>query len=213
MKFFAFFLLCFFTESVLAQSEKKIAKDSVGMIQISGVVVSEDVLAQLPYARVFDITTRRGVITDYYGYFSLVAYPGDTLLFSYMGYKTSSFIVPDTLKDRRYSLIHMLQEDSVYLPEVIIYPWPSRENFARAFVEMEPYSDAFRRAQRQVSGDNLAFAAARLENDASLAFGSTQNQQFTKLYTNGQLPVNNLINPYSWAKFISEWKQGNLKIK
>jgi hypothetical protein len=107
----------------------------------------------------------------------------------------------------------MLQEDTINLPEVTVYPWPSRENFAKEFVEMEPYSDAFRRAKKQLSGENLSFAAARLEGDASLSFGSVQNQQYTKIYTNGQMPANNFLNPYAWAKFIDEWKKGNLKKK
>lgn len=213
MRFALILLFCFLMFDVISQTEKKTAKDSLGVIQLSGVVVSETELEKIPYTTVFDISNRHGIISDFYGYFSLVVYPGDTLLFSNYGYITSSFVVPDTLKDNRYSIIHMLQMDTVNLPEVTIYPWPSRENFARAFLEMKPYDDAFIRAQKQISGENLAFAAARLEGDGSLAYGSIQSQQYTKLYTNGQMPVNNLLNPYSWAKFIDEWKKGNLKIK
>jgi hypothetical protein len=132
------------------------------------------------------------------------------LLFSTFGYKTSSYIVPDSLKENRYSMIHMLQRDTINLPSVTVYPWPSREDFARAFVEMEPYDDAIRRAQRELSGESLAFVAARLDNDASLAYGNVANERYTKLYTNGQLPVNNLLNPYSWAKLIQDWKAGKL---
>jgi len=203
----------FLTSMAVAQESKKTKRDSLGVIQLSGVVIAENGLDQLPNATVFDITTRHGMITDYFGFFSLVTHPGDTLVFSYYGYKTSSYIVPDTLKDTRYSIIHMLQEDTINLPEVVVYPWPSRENFAKAFVNMEPYSDEFRRAQQQLSGENLAFAAARLDGDASLSFGSVQNQQYTKLYTNGQMPANNFLNPYAWSKFIDDWKKGNLKRK
>jgi hypothetical protein len=213
VKYLIIFIFLSFINLVSSQVEKKSVRDSLKILQLSGVVVSENGLDQLPYTTVFDLTTRHGVITDYYGYFSLVTYPGDTLMFSYYGYKTSSFVVPDTLKDNRYSIIHMLQEDTINLPEVTVYPWPSRENFAKEFVEMEPYSDAFRRAKKQLSGENLSFAAARLEGDASLSFGSVQNQQYTKIYTNGQMPANNFLNPYAWAKFIDEWKKGNLKKK
>ncbi len=213
MKYLIIFIFLSFINLVYSQVEKKSVRDSLKILQLSGVVVSENGLDQLPYTTVFDLTTRHGVITDYYGYFSLVTYPGDTLMFSYYGYKTSSFVVPDTLKENRYSIIHMLQEDTINLPEVTVYPWPSRENFAKEFVEMEPYSDAFRRAQKQLSGENLSFAAARLDGDASLSFGSVQNQQYTKIYTNGQMPANNFFNPYAWAKFIDEWKKGNLKKK
>ena len=213
MKNVVLLIMSFYSVVTFSQTIEKTPRDRGKIIQLSGVVVSENVLNQLPYSTVYDISIKHGVISDYYGYFSLAVYPGDTLLFKYFGYKTSSFVVPDTLKENRYSIIHMLQEDTLEMPEVTVYPWPSRENFAKEFVEMEPYSDAFRRAQEQLSGDNLAFAAARLDGDASLSFGSMQNQQYTRIYTNGQMPVNNFLNPYAWGKFIDEWKKGNLKKK
>ena len=196
-----------FTISFLASSQ-----DS-NLIQLSGVVVSEETLEPMPYTTIFNKTKRNGVIADYYGYFSLVTYPGDTLFFSFYGMKSSSFIVPDTLTDNRYSIIHMLHKDTLNLPAVVVYPWPSREEFARAFLEMKPYDDALRIAQRQLSGESLAFIAAKLDGDASLAYGMTQNEQYTQLYTNGQLPVNNLLNPYSWAKLVKDWKDGKLAIE
>lgn len=215
MKYIYSIILCCFSGYILAQAENEEVKDSLRVIQLSGVVVSETSLEKLPYITVFDISTNHGVLSDFYGFFSMVTFPGDTLLFSGFGYQTSSFIVPDTLTDSRYSVIHMLKDDSTVtnMPGATVYPWPSRENFANAFVEMEPYDDAFRRAKKQLSGESLAFAAARLDGDASLSFGTTQNQQYTKLYTNGQMPVNNLLNPYAWAKFVDEWKKGNLKKK
>ena len=194
--------------TVLAQQTQD---DSIHLIQLSGVVVAEEELEPMPYTTVFDKTARRGVIADYYGYFSLVTHPGDTLYFSFYGHKTSTFIVPDTLTDNRYSIIHMMQKDTLNLPEVTVYPWPSREEFARAFVEMDPYEDAVRRAQRELSGESLAFIAARVDIDASLANGYAQNQLYTRLYTQEQLPANNLLNPYAWSKLIQAWKDGKLK--
>lgn len=181
------------------------------LVQLSGVVVAEEQLTPMPYTTVFDVTQRRGVIADYYGYFSFVVLPGDTLYFSFYGHKTSSFIVPDTLTEQRYSIIHMMQKDTLDIPEVTVYPWPSREQFAKAFVEMQPYEDAIRRAQRELSGESLAFAASRVSSDASLAAGYSQNQMYTQLYRGGQLPANNLFNPYAWAKLAQDWKAGKLK--
>ncbi|NRA10483.1 MAG: carboxypeptidase-like regulatory domain-containing protein, partial [Crocinitomicaceae bacterium] len=122
----------------MAQEADTIYLDS-NLIQLSGVVINEEDLETMPYTTVFDKTVRTGVIADYYGYFSTVVYPGDTLYFTYFGYKTSTFIVPDSLEDNRYSIIQMLQRDTLNLPEVVVYPWPSKEDFARAFVEMRPY--------------------------------------------------------------------------
>lgn len=210
MFYFILFLAVSFTAS--SQDSTYYSNDS-SLIQLSGVVVAEDNLEAMPYTTIFNKTRRSGVIADYFGYFSLVTYPGDTLFFSFYGHKNSSFIVPDTLTDNRYSIIHMMQKDTVNIPAVYVYPWPSREEFANAFLEMRPYDDALRRAQKQLSGESLAFVAAKLDGDASLAYGTTQNQRYTQLYTNGQLPVNNLLNPYSWSKLVKDWKDGKLKIE
>ncbi|NBR13262.1 MAG: hypothetical protein EBQ94_04355 [Flavobacteriales bacterium] len=207
MRIIIFSLLIFASFRTFAQ---RTIIDTSKIIQLSGVVVSEEDLVPMPYITVYDKSIRKGVIADYYGFFSTVSFPGDTIYFSYFGYQTSTYIVPDTLKDNRYSIIHMLQRDTVNIPEVTVYPWPSREEFANYFVNMKPYDDAVRRAQKELSGESLAFVAARLDNDASLAYGYATNQRYTKLYTNGQLPVNNLLNPYSWAKLIKDWKEGKL---
>tara|TARA_B110000046_G_scaffold124436_1_gene130866 strand:+ start:9798 stop:10442 length:645 start_codon:yes stop_codon:yes gene_type:complete len=210
-KWFIYVLIC----NLVTLSYDGIAQrtdiDTNEILQLSGVVVSEQDLTPMPYITVYDKSIGRGVIADYYGYFSMVSFPGDTLYFSYYGYKTSTYIVPDTLEENRYSMIHMLQQDTINLPEITVYPWPSKEDFANFFIEMNPYDDAIRRAQRELSGESLAFVAARLDADASLASGLLSNQRYTKLYTNGQLPVNNLLNPYSWAKLIKDWKEGKLK--
>ena len=184
--------------------------DSSKVLQISGVIIGDDDLEPLPYATVWNRTLHKGVISDYSGFFTLVSFPGDTLVFNFIGYKTSTYIIPDSLNDNRYSMVHMLEKDTLNMPEVVVYPWPSREEFARYFVNMKPYDDAMRRAQRELSNESLAFTAARLNNDASLAYGYAQNQRLTKLYTNGQLPANNLFNPYAWSKLIQDWKAGKL---
>jgi len=210
----ALFFGCFGLAS--AQDTTDVAADSAllaldtNLIQLSGVIINEETLDPLSYTTVYDKTIGRGVISDYYGYFSTVVFPGDTLIFSYFGYQTSTYIVPDTLSEERYSIIHVMQKDTLNLPEVTVYPWPSREDFARAFVEMRPYDDDIRRAQRELSGESLAFVAARLEGDASLAYGNLQNQYLTQIYTNRQMPANNLLNPYAWQKLIKDWKAGKL---
>ena len=214
--FIAFAFILFSGASLLAQDDTKIYSDSAlaqldsNLIQLSGVVIDEESLDQLAYTTVYDRSLGRGVVSDYYGYFSTVVFPGDTLIFSYFGYRTSTYVVPDTLTEKRYSIIHLMQKDTLNLPEVTVYPWPSREEFARAFIDMRPYDDDIRRAQRELSGESLAFVAARLEGDASLAYGNTQNQYLTQIYTNRQLPANNLFNPYAWSKLIKDWKEGKL---
>lgn len=202
-----FTLLVGFSSAVHAQQQKP-KRD---LIQFSGVLVSSDSLDQVSYASVVDKTTGKGTMSDYYGYFSFVTRPGDTILFNAFGYKTSSYIVPDSLTEIRYSIIHVMTPDTLLLPEVDIYPWPSREEFARAFVEMNPYDDALRRAQKQLSGESLAFIASRVPTDGRLSYNWETEQRQTQLYTQGQTPINNLLNPAAWGKFIDSWRSGQLQ--
>ena len=207
MKWLPFLFLSLLCHSFEAQRN---VVDTSRILQISGVSIAEDNLEPLPYTTVWNRSIRKGVISDYYGFFTMVSFPGDTLVFNFYGYSSSTYIIPDTLSENRYSIVHMMQADTLNMPEVVVHPWPSRDEFARYFVEMKPYDDAMRRAQRELSGESLAFVAAKMSNDASLAYGYAQNQRLTKLYTNGQLPSNNLFNPYAWAKLVQDWKAGKL---
>ena len=193
-------------------SQVFIAQDSLPrLVQLSGVVISNDSLNEMPYAAVYNKSVKRGTIADIYGFFSLVVQPGDTLMFKYYGHKPSRYIVPDTLQEDRYSIIHMMEVDSIQLETVVIYPWPSKEAFAQAFVEMDPYEDALLRAQRQLSGKNLQDLASRVSSDASLSSSYAFTQNNTKLYNMNQSPVNNLMNPFAWAQFLQKWRSGELK--
>ena len=62
-------LLCLLSSYVICQ-RKDI--DTSKMIQLSGVVVSEEDLAPMPYITVYDKSIRKGVFADYYGFFSMV---------------------------------------------------------------------------------------------------------------------------------------------
>ena len=184
-QFLLLFALLFLLESFDSYAQEK------QLIQLSGVVVTEEAF-ELPYTTVYNKTLHKGLISDGYGFFSIVCNTGDTILFSRKGYTTSPFVVPDSLNENR------------------VYPWPNKEAFAQHFVNMNPYEDDIRRAQRELSGESLAFVAARLDADPSLAFGTMTKQQNTKIYTNGQLPQNNLLNPYAWSKLIKDWQDGKL---
>ena len=153
-------------------------------------------------------------ISDYSGYFSFVARENDTIVFSYIGYKPILFVIPDTLSNPRYSIIQMMNKDTVRLQEIEIYPWPSKEQFKEAFINLDVPDDDYYRAMQ-----NLALAEMRDRRKGS-PMGANMNQvyaiqqQQTMLYNSGQLyPTTNLLNPVAWAKFIDSWRKGELKIE
>lgn len=182
------------------------------LVQLTGIVLGSDSLNNLPFTTVYDKTTQRGTITDYYGYFALVAHPGDTLIFRQLGYKPATYIVPMDIPVFGNALIQLMDVDTLYTKPVNVYPWPSREEFAYAFVNLElEYEDEIRRAQRLLSGESLNQIAMRVQGDAGLAFSALEQQRLSQLYTRGQIPANNLFNPVAWMQFVDSWKAGKLR--
>jgi hypothetical protein len=181
------------------------------LVQLSGVVVDRDSLTPLPFTTVLDKSTKRGTVTDYYGFYSFVSKPGDTIEFSYVGYKKSFYVLPDTLSNNRYSLIHVMEKDTVMSAPVDVYPWPSRDQLADYFVNHKPMGDELEIARNNLAGDKLSALAENMPTGSSLAYKWDQQQFQDKLYYNGGAPPLNLLNPVAWAKFIDYWKKGKFK--
>jgi hypothetical protein len=187
------------------------AQEDEDLVQFSGVVVTSDSLHPLPFSSIIIRNTYRGTISDFYGFFSFVARVNDTIDFSSIGFKKAEFIIPDTLTENRYSLIQVLSRDTIMLREAVIFPWPTKEQFKQAFLTLEVPDDDLQRARRNLENRRLQEIAQNLPPDGSMAYRAQVQQQYSRLYTVGQLPMNNLLNPIAWAKFIDSWKSGKFK--
>jgi hypothetical protein len=182
------------------------------LVQFSGVVVDKDSLQKIPYVAIIDKRSSTGCMTDYSGYFSFIAVPGDTVLFEAIGYKTNYYVLPDTLSTDKYSWIHLMPKDTINLKPFVFYSWPSKEAFRSAFLKLDLPDNDLARARK-----NMALAArhARYADARSpgVNYLQTVQQENDKLYYAGQYPPNNLLNPIAWAKFIQAWKDGSLNVQ
>lgn len=183
------------------------------LIQFSGVLLTADSLEAVPFANIIVKNSRRGTISDYFGYFSFVAEPKDTIVFSYIGFKDSEFVIPDTLHSNNYSLIQMMSVDTFLLQEAVIYPWPTKEQFRQAFLDLRLPEDDKQIAMRNLERADLRERAEMMGMDGSENFKFAMQQHAARLYHAGQLPPNNLLNPLAWAKFIKAWRDGDFKRK
>ncbi|MCF8366614.1 MAG: carboxypeptidase-like regulatory domain-containing protein [Bacteroidales bacterium] len=204
-----FIIILFFGvwQSVFSQ------KDSTDfdVIQFSGVVVNADDLEPVSFSNIMIQNTRRGTISDYYGYFSFVALKSDTILFSAIGYKQSSFIIPDTISGNRYSLIHVMNSDTILLSPTIIYPWPTEEDFKKAFVALEIPDDDIAIAHKNLAKAEMKERAMNYKMDGSMNYKNYIDKETSKLYYAGQTQPISLLNPFAWAQFIKAWKEGKFK--
>jgi hypothetical protein len=96
-------------------------------IQISGVVVDADSLKPVPFVSILIKGTKRGTITDYYGFFTLVASPGDELQFFSLNHKNGVYKLDDTLQQTHYYIIHSLVKDTIQLPSLVGHGYTETE--------------------------------------------------------------------------------------
>lgn len=183
------------------------------LIQFSGVVVTSDSLMPVPFANILVKNTSRGTTSDYYGFFSFVAKKQDTIIFTSIGYKKSYFVVPDTLEENRYSLIQTMRRDTVMLEEVIIYPWPTQDQFKEAFLNLDIPDDNLEIARKNISDEVMAEKFADMPMTAKMNFKLQMQQRSYQIYSAGQYRPLRLLDPLAWAEFIEAWKRGDFKRK
>ncbi len=199
---------------ICAQTPVKIVpKADRELVQFSGVVVESDSLRPVAYTKIMIKNKKRGTICDYFGFYSFVAEPNDTIEFSHVGFKDALFIIPDSLTTNKYSLILVLRADTTLLPETVIYPWPSHTTFKKAFLEAKIPENDYDRAAKNLEQQNMQMQYENMPMDGSMNYKSTMQQTYSKLYYAGQFPPNNLLNPIAWAQFIKAWRNGDFKKK
>src|SRR6476620_898545 len=137
------FLSPFFGGAQTSQSQA-----TASLLQVSGVVLDQDSLMPIPYVSVHVRNSQRAAVSDVYGFFTIVVYPGDELMFSSLTHKPRSYQISDSITQKYLSIIQVLTKDTVELPMVDIYSWPSRDEFKKAFLSLDLNDSDAERADR-----------------------------------------------------------------
>jgi hypothetical protein len=207
--FFGTLLLCL---SLISRSQTQQSKAAyTNLIQFSGVVLDQDSLTPIPYVAVMIKGTNRGTKTDYYGFFNLVVNPGDEIEFLSLVHKTRSYKIADSLKQTYYYAIQVLTKDTVHLDEVTVMPWPSKEDFKRAFLSLDLNDTDYDRADKNLAREEMTVLERNAYASPTENYKYMMQNIYTKVYTTGQSPSISLLNPVAWARFIKEWRDGKYK--
>ena len=181
-------------------------------VQVDGIVYDSEG-APVRYVNIISRMLRSGTDTDENGIFSLISTPGDTLLFTTIGYKPGIFIIPDEINYPRYSIDVEMQMDTINIGSVLVLPWKTYGEFVQAVIEYTP-------PQQQILENmeaNLAIIERQIHADMkvspAMGYRYAMAQETERVMTANQTPVNNIINPFAWAKFIDGIKNGLLKNK
>lgn len=209
-------LVIFVTISGLGVLKAQKNDEPIKVVEFSGMVFYEDENgnpAPLPYTNVAVMGTSRGAAADFDGFFSFVALPGETIVFSRIGYKTVEIKIPDTLRSTQYKWIQIMTEDNIVLPEAIIMPWPSKEHFKQEFLAIDISNELRENAQANLAEEKMKEIRYSVPVDGRETSSLVIKQQATDYVYTGQIKPQNIFNPLAWKKFIDAWRRGDFKKK
>lgn len=205
MKKIIIILLIVYFATIDAIAQKK------DLVQVTG-RIRDELLQPLPFAHIFVMNNNRGTITDNGGKFSFVTEENDTIMFSSLGYRKKTVVIPDNLDEPFVTLDIILETDTIMLAQVEIYPWKNYEEFKEAFVNLKLPEDDMEKARKNIA---LMKTQIILENNpnARANFKYIMDQQYQETFNQGLGPSYSILNPFAWAKFFEAIKRGDYKKK
>ncbi|NMC37167.1 MAG: hypothetical protein GYA41_02455 [Bacteroidales bacterium] len=200
---FLFLILFFVTRGQSVQRER--------FFQISGIITDEGNRA-LSNVGVVSFKLKRGVLSENTGIYSITSTPGDTILFKALGFKKQIIIIPSSFEGRRYNADIVLSMDTIPIENVVVLPWKSYSEFIKDITSPSPTDPEIENMNKNIESVRSAIANqvdVKITPEAGYRYAMQQN--FNMTATRNQYPVNNLLNPFAWAKFINGLKGGLLR--
>lgn len=179
------------------------AQQPPSTVRVTGVVVDQASIRALPYVTIKNKNAEGDFLTDTTGYFSLMARPGDTLIFQAMSYMPDQYVVPPDTDGGHFAIVEVMQKDAVLLEEVTIRSFPTQQQFEQIFLQIDP--------------DDLPENKMRLkEHVDGIVRDETNMQEYIMDYNKRQRvywlsregPRNDFLNPERWTEFIRAWQDG-----
>lgn len=206
-------LLLALCAKVYAQSNDNDNSINRRLVQITGVTMTADSLRGISGVTVLVKNQDRGVNSSETGVFSLVCEKGDTLVFSALSYRDVSYVVPEQIQGQYFSMIQLMVQDTFYLPETIINPMMSAEEFDYAIKYRPLDDDDYERMRKNTDKQTMRLLMATLPKDGRENQQMYQTQQaYAGTYYGQQQPIG-LFNPMKWNDFFKSWKRGDFRKK
>lgn len=180
-------------------------------LQVSG-IISDEANRLVSGVAIISKKLRKVTASERSGIYSITSVPGDTIFFRGLGYKRYHTVIPMTYTSNYASVDIRLQFDTVEITGVNILPWKTYSEFIRDITKERPVDPII-----ENMNDNLASIYVAIANHANLqvapeaGFKYVMDQNFNNLATKNQFPINNLLNPWAWGKFVQGVKNGLFK--
>lgn len=180
-------------------------------VQVSGIITDE---SYRPVAGVTVVSKKlkRGTMSERSGIYSITSTPGDTIFFRALGFKRYHTIIPEAFEERHCEVDIALEIDTIQIKEVNIMPWKNYSDFIKDVTREHPVDPIIENMNDNIASIYVAIANqsnAKISPEAGYRY--VMNQSFNATATRGQYPINNLLNPFAWSKFIQGIKNGLFK--
>jgi hypothetical protein len=195
----------FFLISLFFLLGKANAQEDQKVVQIGGLIVTGDSAYGVPGVHIYVERSGRGTTSNQYGFFSFPTLVGDTLTISAVSYKKRKYIVPDVNSDQITTYIELLQ-DTIMLPAISIYPWPTEELFKEAFLAMNPTAGEEYLKRGSMNENLLLRMQNAMDMDAGLNYSYYMDNAAAAQGNEYMAPTLSLINPFAWSRFIKSLK-------
>jgi len=204
-----FYSIAFLLLSFLTLDGQTIEKEK--FVQVSGIITDES-FKPVPGVAVISRKLHRGSISEWSGIYSITSTLGDTIFFRALGFKRYHTIIPLTYEERHCNVDIVLEVDTIQIKEITILPWKSYNEFIKEMTKERPVDPIIENMNDNIASIYVALAnptGIRISPEAGFRYAMEQN--FSAMSTRNQYPINNLLNPFAWAKFISGIKNGLFK--
>ena len=182
------------------------------IVQLSGIVIDEDSIRGGPMAGVHVYVPKagRGNTTNNVGFFSMPVLINDEIVVSLVGYKRQTFTVPEDAPEYQ-TIIVTLTQDTVMLPTIPVYPFPTEEVFKEAVLALNIPTDDRGIDQKNLNQELLALMLKATPMDGDMNRRYYLDQWAASTNARFQPVTNPFLNPFNWAKFISSLKKNKKK--
>ncbi|AYD47193.1 MAG TPA: carboxypeptidase-like regulatory domain-containing protein [Arachidicoccus soli] len=208
MKTKPFAYLLFIALTTFLSAKKVQAQQQQKVIQLYGIVRANDSSSVLPGASVYIKNTRRGTITNDYGIYSIAVLPGTKIEFSFIGFKSVFYTVPNNVSGDQLLISPMLVQDTSYLPTAIVTSLPTPAEFRRMFLETSIPDDNYAIARQNLNLENMLRQMRYLPMDAQSISNMNARELIRQGSQKGLVPSSGIFNPLAWYDFIRSLKEG-----
>lgn len=198
-------ILCFNPLESKAQGEQQV-------IIFSGLLVEGDSAYGIPNAHIYIPKVGRGTVSDSWGSFRMPVLAGDTVEISVIGYQTQRVVIPNT-KSKSYSVLINMKEEMVYMPEVVVFPYASPEEFKEAVLAVELPNDQSEILRKSLNSNKIRAMASSLPMSANMSHRYFMKQQIGAIANRNSATAIPLLNPFAWYEFIKSLKKKKKKKK